>query len=385
MAQAEPRSKRQQSGAGLNATAHSAEEILLAFAAALRAAGVKVTADRSRSFLEAVSRLSLENRAEVFWAGRATLCAAPEDLERYQRTFEAWFAPGHAPATHQAGAPTTVRAASLTDEGASGGEETAEEALRAVASRRELLRHRDIPTLDPAERALLQRMFTELAVTLPAQRSRRLHPDRHGRIDRVRTLRDQLRRAGEPGPLRRSKAPPKPRNVVWLVDVSGSMAPYADSLLRLAHRVLQCGPRQVEVFTLGTRLTRVTAALRIPDPDDALAMAGRTVPDWSGGTRLGEALRAFNDRWGQRAVARSAVVIVASDGWERGDPTLLAHQVERLHHVARCIIWANPHRGKTGYEPVQQGVKAILEHVDYFIGGHSLKSFEELLVVMGNA
>ena len=144
-------------------------------------------------------------------------------------------------------------------------------------------------------------------------------------------------------------------------------------------------PAHVEVFTLGTRLTRVTAALRLPDPDDALALAGRTVPDWSGGTRLGEVLRAFNDRWGQRAAMRSAVVVVASDGWERGDPALLGRQVERLHHVARRIIWANPHRGKDGYQPVQQGIKAILPHVDSFVGGHSLTSFKELLVVMGNA
>lgn len=365
-------------------TTHSAEEILLAFAAAVRAAGVKVTADRSRSFVDAVSRLSMENRPDVYWAGRATLCAAPEDLDTYQRTFEAWFSPGHSATAQQETSATTVKAAALDDGGSSDGEESSV-ALRAVASRRELLRHRDVATLDPAERALLNHMFVELPVTLPTRQGRRRRQDLHGRIDRARTLRDQLRRGGEPGPLRHAKAPRKPRRIVWLIDVSGSMAPYADSLLRLAHRVVAVAPAHVEVFTLGTRLTRVTAALRLPDPDDALALAGRTVPDWSGGTRLGEVLRAFNDRWGQRVVTRSAVVVVASDGWERGDPALLGRQAERLHHVARSIIWANPHRGKDGYQPVQQGIKAVLPHVDYFVGGHSLTSFKELLVVMGHA
>lgn len=363
--------------------ANSAEEILLGFAAAVRGAGVKVTADRSRSFIDAVARLSLERRSDVFWAGRATLCAAPEDLDAYGRTFEAWFAPGHQAATQQEQAATTVKAAALDEEGT--GSEGGGESLRVRASRRELLRHRDVAILDPHERALLNRMFGELPVTLPTRQTRRRRADATGSIDRVRTLREQLRRGGEPGPLKHARAPRKPRRIVWLIDVSGSMSPYADSLLRLAHRTVQAAPQQVEVFTLGTRLTRVTAALRLPDADEALALAGRTVPDWSGGTRLGEALRAFNDRWGQRAVARSAVVVVASDGWERGDPALLGRQVERLHHVARRIIWANPHRGKEGYEPVQQGIKAVLPHVDYFIGGHSLKSFEELLGVMGNA
>ncbi|WP_258067287.1 VWA domain-containing protein [Arthrobacter sp. GMC3] len=366
---------------------HSAEEILLAFAGAVRAAGVKVTADRSRSFVEAVAQLSgsrtaLE-RLDVFWAGRATLCSAPDELVPYQRTFEAWFSPTHSTAARQETTQTTVSQASWDDD--AGTSDGAADPVSAIASRRELLRHRDIASLDSAERALLNRMFEELVVRLPHRPSRRKQLNPHGGVDRVRTLRDQLRRGGEPGPLRRSRVPRKPRRMVWLIDVSGSMAPYADSLLRLAHRVVQQEPHQVEVFTLGTRLTRVTTALLNPDPELALIQAGRTVPDWSGGTRLGEVLGAFNDHWGQRSVARGAVVVIASDGWERGDPALLGQQVQRLHHLARRIIWSNPHRGKAGYAPVQQGIKAVLPHVDYFMGGHSMKSFEELLAVVGNA
>jgi uncharacterized protein len=361
---------------------HSAEEILLAFAAAVRSAGVMVTADRARSFVDAVGRLALDRRASVFWAGRATLCASPDDLPTYQRTFEAWFSVEHSSATRVAPSATSVSEASLGDDG---GRENGRNQLRALASRRERLRHRDVATLDDAERALLHRMFEELPVRLPTRQTRRKRPEWHGDVDRVRTLRDQLRRGGEPGPLRRARAPRKPRRVVWLIDVSGSMAPYADSLLRLAHRVVEAAPHQVEVFALGTRLTRVTGALRVPDTEKALALAGRAVPDWSGGTRLGEVLRAFNDRWGQRVVARGAVVVVASDGWERGDPALLGRQTERLHHLARCIVWSNPHRGKVGYEPIQRGITAVLPHVDFFIGGHSMQSFEELLDVLANA
>jgi uncharacterized protein with von Willebrand factor type A (vWA) domain len=141
----------------------------------------------------------------------------------------------------------------------------------------------------------------------------------------------------------------------------------------------------VEVFTLGTRLTRVTRAMRLRDADRALAAAGETVPDWSGGTRLGETLKAFLDRWGARGLARGAVVVVFSDGWERGDATLLGEQMERLRRIAHRVVWVNPHRGKAGYAPVQQGVRAALPHCDDFVAGHSLATFERVLEVIGRA
>jgi len=172
--------------------------------------------------------------------------------------------------------------------------------------------------------------------------------------------------------------------VVLLVDVSGSMSAYADALLRLSHRFVTTQPR-AEVFTLGTRLTHVTRALRHRDADRALIAAGEAVPDWSGGTRLGETLKVFLDRWGQRGMARGSVVVVFSDGWERGDATLLGEQMARLQRIAHHVVWANPHRGKVGYEPVQQGIAAALPHVDDFVAGHSLAAFEELVEVVGRA
>ena len=169
-----------------------------------------------------------------------------------------------------------------------------------------------------------------------------------------------------------------------LIDVSGSMSGYADALLRLSHRFVATQPR-AEVFTLGTRLTHVTRALRHHDADRALIAAGEAVPDWSGGTRLGETLRVFLNLWGQRGMARGSVVVVFSDGWERGGAELLGEQMERLQRIAHHVVWVNPHRGKSGYEPVQQGITAALPYVDDFVAGHSLATFEELVEVVGRA
>jgi uncharacterized protein with von Willebrand factor type A (vWA) domain len=169
------------------------------------------------------------------------------------------------------------------------------------------------------------------------------------------------------------------------------MSSYADAILRLAHRITAAtggggGARsRVETFTVGTRLTHLTDAMRQPDADRALVAAGQAVPDWSGGTRLGETLAAFMDRWGQRGLARGAVVVVFSDGWERGDPDLLEQQITRLGRIAHRVVWVNPHRGKSGYEPVQRGVLAVLPHVDDFVAGHSLAAFAEVLEVIARA
>jgi uncharacterized protein with von Willebrand factor type A (vWA) domain len=173
--------------------------------------------------------------------------------------------------------------------------------------------------------------------------------------------------------------------VVLLVDVSGSMAPYADALLRFAHAAVRARPSATEVFTIGTRLTRVTREMRQRDADRALAASGSAIPDWSGGTRLGEVLKAFLDRWGQRGTARGAVVVLCSDGWERGGTELLAEQMRRLHRLAHAVVWVNPHKGRAGYEPLTAGMQAALPSVDHFVSGHSLAAFEELSGVIQRA
>jgi uncharacterized protein with von Willebrand factor type A (vWA) domain len=227
-------------------------------------------------------------------------------------------------------------------------------------------------------------MFASLDPRSPLRRARRHVRARSGAIDGPATLREQLRRMGEPGRIHHRRRGTRPRRIVLLIDVSGSMSAYADSLLRLAHVFVRTVPH-VEVFTMGTRLTHVTRALTERDPDRALAAAGRVVPDWSGGTRLGETLRIFLDRWGQRGMARGAVVVVFSDGWERGGADLLAEQMARLQRISHRVVWVNPHRGKAGYEPVQQGVVAALPHCDDFVAGHSLATFAELMELVSRA
>ncbi|MGH3747120.1 MAG: vWA domain-containing protein, partial [Micromonosporaceae bacterium] len=191
--------------------------------------------------------------------------------------------------------------------------------------------------------------------------------------------------AGEPTRLAKRTRRRKPRRLVLLIDVSGSMAPYADALLRFGHAAVRRRPASSEVFTIGTRLTRITRALRLRDPDAALAASGRAIPDWSGGTRLGEAIKAFLDRWGQRGAARGAVAVVLSDGWERGEPALLAEQVRRLARLAYRVVWVNPHKGKVGYAPVAGGMAAALPYLDEFVSGHSFGALEELVEVIARA
>ena len=372
------------SGTDVDHAGLAPDEMLVAFTRTVRHAGVVVTADRTQAFLRAASLTDAGERGGVFWAGRSTLCSSPEDLERYDAAFRAWFhedrwsRPGAEPATR------TVQRASLVPE-TSGGDEGEEQVTRALASDNEILRHRDIAQLSEVERRSLAMLFAGLRVDPPRRRSSRRRPSRRGEIDPRRTLREQLQRVGEPGQLRHRRRRTKARRIVLLVDVSGSMEPYADSLLRLGHRVTHAVPGRVEVFTIGTRLTRVTTAMRLRDPDEALRAAGQSVPDWSGGTRLGESIRAFTIRWGQRGMARGSVVVIASDGWERGDPRLLGEQVARLQRLAHAVVWMNPHRGKAGYEPVQGGIAAALPYVDHLVAGHSLASFADLLKVVAHA
>jgi uncharacterized protein len=385
---------------------HEPDELLLGFGRALRAAGVPVTMDRAQSFLAAVAVVGLDDRRATYWAGRATLCASPDDLDRYDQVFTAWFVDQDGGGRRQPPQEVPpVPQASLEDLEVEGGGEADDDPLRAQASASEVLRHRDIGEMSPLEKARLAQLFERLHPRAPWRRARRRTGWHRGEIDAERTMRRMLARMGEPAEIAWRRRARRPRRVVLLVDVSGSMSPYADALLRLAHRfVVSTGVSTgstsrgggstgrggattggTEVFTIGTRLTRVTRAMRLRDADRAIIAAGETVPDWSGGTRLGETLRIFLDRWGQRGLARGAVVVIFSDGWERGDTALLSEQMRRLHALAHRVVWVNPHVGKEGYQPVQQGIVAALAHVDDFVAGHSLATFQELIEVVADA
>jgi uncharacterized protein with von Willebrand factor type A (vWA) domain len=362
------------------------DEVLLAFTRALRAAGVGVTQDRAQGFLEATSITGLHDRRATYWSGRATLCASPDDLVRYDQVFDGFFnardgLPRPRPVTSEREpAPAFPEAEPEEGEG-----NLDEDVVRAAATASEVLRHRDVAALTAGEKARLAAMFATLQPRPPRRRTARHQRWHRGVVDADRTLRNSLRRMGEPADIAWRRRATRPRRIVLLIDVSGSMTAYADALLRLAHRWTQVAGPAVETFTIGTRLTRVTRALRVHDADRALVAAGETVPDWSGGTRLGETLQMFLTRWGQRGMARGAVVVVFSDGWERGDTELLASQMARLRRIAHRVVWVNPHRGKDGYQPVQAGVVAALPHCHDFLAGHSLATFAELTEVVSRA
>jgi len=353
------------------------------FANALGVAGLPVAADAVQTYARALREVDLGDPRQVYWAGRATLCRAPDDIPRYDLVFESWFGGTVPDRPTQPGPPRRSGIAALAPTGAteSGGETPL---LRVAADDTEILRHRDIAELTAAERAHL----TELIATLhphPATRpAMRLRPSRRGRVDPRRTVRHMLAAGGEPVRPRHHRKATRPRRIVLLLDVSGSMSPYADALLRFAHVVARKNPA-TEVFSLGTRMTRLSRALRARDPELALAAAGRAVPDWAGGTRLGETMRAFLDRWGRRGLARGAVVVVFSDGWERGDPILLAEQMASLKRLAHAVLWVNPHAGVDGYQPVQSGIAAALPYLDRLLAGHSLATLQELLDEIRNA
>ncbi|WDF44503.1 VWA domain-containing protein [Streptomyces sp. T12] len=362
----------------------AADAALLGFARALRAAGVDASAERVHAFLCAVDVLRPGLRADVYWAGRLTLCGDRDDLERYERVFAACFGGGERVSrTVPTPPPPRLRLVVSGGTGTSASAEPKAPPTASLASTAEVLRHRDVADLDAAQREQVRRLLAAFALRGETRRSARRSPARRGEVDPHRTVRELLRRGGEPARLRRHARAERPRRVVLLVDVSGSMAPYADALLRFTHAAAHT--RGTEVFTIGTRLTRVTRQMSHRDPDLAMAAVAAAVPDWRGGTRLGELLRAFLDRWGQRGMARGAIVVVLSDGWERGDPELLAAQMRRLHRLAHRVIWANPRKARPGYAPLAAGMAAALPSVDAFVEGHSLAALERLAAVVRGA
>jgi len=362
-------------------TAADVTGTFVGFARTLRATGVAATPDRVHAMLSATEQLDVGNRRDVYWAGRLTLCSSPDDLDRYDRAFAAYFGGDTAPQVRRVHAVEVERAVAVPAQERSPAASEGEHAVTATASRLEVLRHRDLAALTAAERETVRRLIAAIHPVGEPRRSRRYAAAARGDLDTRRTVRALLRRGGEPVRLERRTRRVRPRRLVLVVDVSGSMQPYADPLLRFAHAAARRRPG-TEVFTVGTRLTRVTREMRMREPSAALAAVSRVVPDWSGGTRLGELLQAFLDRWGQRGLARGAVVVVASDGWERGDPSLLGAQMARLHRLAHRVVWVNPHRGQPGYTPMTAGMLAALPNVDDFVDGHSLAALERLAQVV---
>jgi uncharacterized protein len=370
------------------APARDALDSLVGFARTLRAGGVDATPDRVQAMVAALvtcgAGFDASHSADVYWAGRLTLCSGPDDLPRYDRAFAAWFGRGELPALRSVLAVRVPREVALPGAAGPPGQAGQDPVRTATASPDEVLRQRDVARLTGRERVELQRMLGMLQGPAPVRPSRRLRAARRGPLDAHRTVRAMLERGGEPARLRRHHASVRPRRLVLLLDVSGSMAGYADTVLRYAHACVRRRPG-TEVFTLGTRLTRVTREMSLRDPDAALAALSVVIADWSGGTRLGQDLKDFLDRYGQRGTARGALVVVASDGWERGDAGLLGGQMQRLHRLAHRVVWVHPHRARPGYEPATAGMLAALPWVDDLVAGHSLAAFEELSVLLSRS
>jgi uncharacterized protein with von Willebrand factor type A (vWA) domain len=368
------------------------DRIAVAFTRVLRRAGIDVPVGSTIVFAESLRALGAARRDSVYWAGRATLVKRPEDIEAYDRAFAAFWREATGGADVPQLPPTVVTVAFDAGDGPeAGGEPDDEEGTRLDApviavrwSAAEVLRHRDFAAYTPHEFDEARRLMADLRLAGALRPSRRRRRARHARgtPDVRRTVRDSLRHGGEP--VRRAFVEPSetPRRLVLLLDVSGSMEPYARAFVRFLHAAV-VSRRRVEAFAIGTRLTRVTRELSSRDPDAAIRAAAARVADWSGGTRLGDGLRAFNDGWGVPGMARGAVVVIVSDGWDRGAPDQLADQMQRLARVAHRVIWVNPLKASPGYAPLAQGMAAALPYVDEFVEGHSLAALEQVMEAVG--
>ena len=372
------------------------ERVPVAFARVLRRAGLDVPVGATVAYAQALAALADRGTAGAYWAGRSTLVRRVEDVPAYDQAFAAFFGSAAPPARDEVVQLVEVVLDTDDDDGAEGGPDDGEreddgaETLAVRWSPVEVLADKDLAACTPEELLEANRLVAELRLKAALRRSRRRRPDARpratGRVDLRRTVGAAVRHGGEIGKPATTSPGERPRRVVLLLDVSGSMAPYARALARFAHAAVAARRRgQVEVFALGTRLTRITRQLATHDPDAAIAAAAASVADWDGGTRLGHGLRAFNDGWGVRGMARGSIVVVLSDGWDRGEPEELAAEVERLRRVAHKLVWVNPLKASPGYAPLARGMAAALPHLDEFVEGHSVTALRDLAEVLARA
>ncbi len=359
---------------------------LVAFGRILRRAGLDVTPESTRLFGTALESIGLDRRAAVRAAGRAIFVRRREDREIFDQAFGLFWrrygplgsdAP-ELPRLKQDDlkAPTFPAADPAPDLEAETVPAVAEPALASEAER---LKHADFATLTPDELRDAIAMLAALRPVLPLRPSRRWALRRHRgrRPASSRMLRAALGTEGEPLRWRWLVHPKRPRPIILVCDISGSMERYSRLLLRFAHAMAQSGA-PVEVFVFGTRLTRITRELRLRDPDTALARVGQAVVDWNGGTRIGESLRELNRRWVRRTIRSGAVVLIVSDGWERGDVSVLGAEMARLRRSCHRLVWLDPLMSQPGFSPEVQGLKAALPHIDALLPCASVASLEDL-------
>ena len=373
-----------------------------AFAARLRGAGVAVGTDRGERFARAIDLVGPRTVAELRACARATLAGDRAQQEILDRVFDDVFAgyadptgarrgdPGSDSVSVPAPAPRPDRRlvegsrtlsppgdAARADHRGSGPDDGPGVDMPVLASAEERLSGRDFAELSEDELAELRSAMGRLDLTTPARRGRRTRPVPHGvHADLRATLRRAHRTGGDPLRIVRKRRRDRPRRLVVLCDISGSMQPYARAMVQLLY--CAAGGRQAEVFTFATRLTRLTPVLATTSPAAALRRAGTAAPDWAGGTRIASALREFIDAYGRRGLARGAVVMIISDGWETGDPAELAAQMGRLSGLAYRIVWVNPRTASPGYRPLVGGMAAAWPHCDAVVSAHRLAALGPL-------
>jgi uncharacterized protein with von Willebrand factor type A (vWA) domain len=356
---------------------------LTTLAALLRAGGVRVGTGELESAARALRAVNAAHRGDVFIALRAVLCSKHSDYPVYEAAFSAVFGEPGADGTDRAELPpgaelVVPRVAAPPPAGAQPNKVAPSEMRPAAWSEIELLHDKDFAAYTDVERAQARRIIMSLAQHMPMREARRTRPTRRRgvRPDMQATVRASLRHAGEPLDRRWRAHVQGPRKLVLVCDVSGSMAPYARMLLQYLHAAVATH-RRVEAFVFGTRLTRITHELGIRDPDRALDRASAAVVDWSGGTRIGASIATLNRVHGRR-LGRGSVIVILSDGWDRGDPALLANEMARLRRSAHRVIWLNPLKAAPDYAPLARGMAAALPHTDHFLAGNSLRSLAEL-------
>jgi hypothetical protein len=356
---------------------------IVTFGRVLREVGVEVGPGRIADALKGLDSVDLARQDDVYWTLRQTLVSRREDLVSFDVAFDSWFL--NVVGTQR----QKPRPAEPHGERQKGGEPgPGPEIDGGVAevggwNADELLRTKDFGAMTPDELARAKKLIKEIAVARPRRRTRRLRPDAKGHALDVRGLvRASLSTGGDPVQRAFRSRADAPRKLVLILDVSGSMDSYARALLLYLHAARGAG-RRVEAFAFGTRLTRLTPELGSRDPETAFAAASARVTDWSGGTRIGESLKAYNDEWGRRSLSQGAVVVILSDGCERGDTELVGREMARLARQAFAVVWVNPLKGHPQYEPRAGGMRAALPHVDRFLSGHDVASLEALGTVLG--
>lgn len=365
---------------------------LLSFGYLLHEMGVPVSPGQMLDLIDALKYVPITRREDFRAAARATLVLRREDLPLFDMAFEFfWRKSGLTPEQElmmmglsQTRVPQRqLRLPKRKPDAASEADRPKEEQedeveIQLTYSRSEALHTKDFGQFSWEEVQQCKELLRRMSWKIEDRPNRRRRPDRSGRtLDIRRTLRQNMRYGGEPVTLAWRETQREPRPLVVLCDISGSMERYSRILLQFVHAI-SSGVGDVESFVFGTRLTRITRQLRHKDIDDAVDAVTKHVRDWSGGTRIGDAIREFNYRWGRRVLGRGPVVLLISDGWDRGEPDLLSHEMDRLQRSCHRLIWLNPLLGSPGYEPLTLGMQAALPFVDDFLPVHNLVSLEQL-------